>query len=342
MPFHRRAGSRGGVTPPALSAHRPRRLWLGLLRLLLVALVLLPWALAVRANWGAARGYAWRVSLPYLGAALLVLLATMVACGVAWWWLLRRMGTHLPLHQAISIWLTAQMARYIPGPAWDVAGRAALCGRAGLDVSRVSVGLVVELATAIMAYATLVLVALPFWPLHTGDWGWLTPPLRLLPLLVPFGLLALYPPLLGRGVNLALRLLRRPAVTLDLSFRTILWLWFFELLLRVGEGLGFALFVRATLTIRPIGLPMLIGAHSAAWLVGFLAIFAPSGIGVREGVLAYTLTPLVPLSVGAAVAVGYRLCVSLRDLLAFALARAISRPADGAASVPAQMPSPTR
>jgi hypothetical protein len=250
------------------------------------------------------------------------------------------MGTSLPLRQAVGIWLTAQMARYIPGPAWDVAGRAALCARAGLDVTRVSVGLVMELATAVMAYAALVLAALPFWPLPPGGER-----LRLLPLLVPLGLLALYPPLLSRGANAVLRLLRRSPVHLAGRYGDVLSLWCLEVLLRIGEGVAFALFLRSLLSFPLSRVPMLVGAHSAAWLVGFFAIFAPSGLGVREGVLAYALTPLMPLSVAAAAAVGYRLCVSGRDLLAFGLARLLSRPQEpvradpapqGAAPLPAQ------
>jgi uncharacterized membrane protein YbhN (UPF0104 family) len=43
----------------------------------------------------------------------------------------------------------------------------------------------------------------------------------------------------------------------------------------------------------PAGLPSLIAIFNAAQIIGFLALFAPAGIGVREGVLSVGLQPLV-------------------------------------------------
>jgi len=138
--------------------------------------------------------------------------------------------------------------------------------------------------------------------------------------LVLFVILVSIPRVLGAGLRLVFRLAgldagQVPGTTATFGVRwvvlhTLVWL---------AYGLAFALFVRglgleqATLSLA--------AAFSAAYLLGYLAFFAPAGIGVREGVLIALIRP----SLGAAavgVAVLARLWMTLVELVpagAFAL-----------------------
>jgi glycosyltransferase 2 family protein len=53
----------------------------------------------------------------------------------------------------------------------------------------------------------------------------------------------------------------------------------------LGWWFGFWLTARALVTVRIHDLPVYAGAHGVAWLVGFVAVYAPGGLGVREAVL---------------------------------------------------------
>lgn len=61
---------------------------------------------------------------------------------------------------------------------------------------------------------------------------------------------------------------------------------------------------------------LLASAFVGAWLIGYLAVFVPTGIGVREGALALLLGGVLPATVTAAAALGYRVLIALRDLVA--------------------------
>lgn len=65
------------------------------------------------------------------------------------------------------------------------------------------------------------------------------------------------------------------------------------------------LFLNSTLIVAAIPLAM---------LSGFLAFWAPGGIGVREGVIVAILTLQLPLTVAATIAISYRLICILIDL----------------------------
>jgi hypothetical protein len=81
-------------------------------------------------------------------------------------------------------------------------------------------------------------------------------------------------------------------------------------------GYGFALWLLARGLLPHAGLDLLpaIAVFTASYLAGFLALFAPGGIGVREGV--FILMLQAPLGIGAAsaLAVASRLLLTVTEL----------------------------
>ena len=60
-------------------------------------------------------------------------------------------------------------------------------------------------------------------------------------------------------------------------------------------------------SVSPASLPLFVCISALAGVIGFLAIFAPAGIGVREGILLLALTPVISAGPAALVAVLARL-----------------------------------
>jgi uncharacterized membrane protein YbhN (UPF0104 family) len=60
-----------------------------------------------------------------------------------------------------------------------------------------------------------------------------------------------------------------------------------------------------------------IGMFAIAWIVAFVTMVSPGGIGVREAVLLAGLTPAYGAGTALGVAVLYRVVTSLGDLIAF-------------------------
>ena len=136
-------------------------------------------------------------------------------------------------------------------------------------------------------------------------------------LALPVFLVVLAPPMLGRLVDLALRLTKRPALEQRPTWRGI------------GAGVAWQLVawlfagLQVYLLAAPVGLPggmlgflLATGGYALAWTVGFLAIVVPAGVGVREVVLGATLGGAVATGGAVMVVLLSRVLLTVVDLAA--------------------------
>ena len=79
-------------------------------------------------------------------------------------------------------------------------------------------------------------------------------------------------------------------------------------------GVAFVLIVLSLSDIAWADVPLLVGAFNLAAVLGIVAFFAPAGLGVREGVLAGFLVPVVGGPVAATLVIVVRLLTVLTDL----------------------------
>jgi hypothetical protein len=147
----------------------------------------------------------------------------------------------------------------------------------------------------------------------------------LLMALVAF-LIALHPRFMGWAVKLAARALRRRPFPIDLSYRQVLGyvgLYFINWLL---FGVALYVFIRSFYSLELSSILYLSGAFSLSSVIGILALFAPSGLGVREGILAIFLNQVMPTSVALVVSVASRLWITVAELAAAGIVYVFVRP----------------
>lgn len=282
-----------------------------LLQGLAAGLVLLFWFQALVRNWDEIAAYQWHIDWAWLLAAQGLLLIQSLLLASIWWYALRLMGVAAPWRLAASLWLKTQIARYAPGGVWDVAGRLALGHQEGLSVRALSASMALEMALQVLS-ASLFLLAAPLLRGEVISVAYLV----VAAILAVACLLMATPPIFSRLVNLALRLLRRPPLAIQMTYWDMLVLLAARLLGHLLLGVGFVFFARGVTEISWSQAPALMAAYVGAWLIGFVALIVPMGIGVREGVLALLLRGMFPLSVIGAIALGYRTWLLVRDLLA--------------------------
>jgi uncharacterized membrane protein YbhN (UPF0104 family) len=156
--------------------------------------------------------------------------------------------------------------------------------------------------------------------------------------LAPVFLAMLHPRVVSFGLNLALRVLRRPlleqraglgTMTIALAWTLLGWALFglhAWLLARASGGSGFLL---AT------------GAYALAFTAGFLVIIAPGGVGVREAALAVALGPALPAGAPLVVALASRVVMTVADLVWAAIAVFLIRRPSGNEEAPAGLVTDT-
>lgn len=131
------------------------------------------------------------------------------------------------------------------------------------------------------------------------------------------GAVLLHPAVFTRVFNAALRLARRPPIGVVPRLRDFLRPVVFTTLMWLCAGLALYFTVRAFTDVPLTTVPTFVSAAAVGITVGFLAIFSPSGLGVREWVFLKLLPTVVvaggPL-VGAAV-IANRILQTLVELV---------------------------
>lgn len=295
--------------------------------------------LLLRDQWGrfaglrsAVGGLEWRRHPAFLGAALGAAVLNLFWMAVAWVALYRDTGGSLGYGRGVRVWLVTNLGRYIPGKVWHITGLTAhLKERGGSGagaLSSIFTFQVIVLLTGLAAGVGLLggdLARLP-----AGS------PLRFI-LLGALLLALLHPAVVRRALRLAATVFRED--TGDVrppSVRRIAGGGLILLVAWLLYGLSLLWFVRAS-TGSPAGsLLTLTGIYAVSYLAGYVVLLAPGGLVVREGALTVLLAALTPLSaaMSAAVAVGFRVLVTLSELLGLGLSFLLPTDRSGAGSGP--------
>lgn len=259
-----------------------------------------------------------------LGSALLLLIAFLLASR-SWGWMVRDLGGEDPGPIVSSrVVLLANLGRYLPGKVWQIAGLAWLGRQAGVPATvSTSAGVLLQC----FGLAAAALAALPALVMASGDLQSL-----LLPGVILLILLAAVstPRLLRRGLVPIFRLAKLPVSEIPEGSPAFGPRWLgLHLLVWGMYGIAFLLLLRS---IGVEGHPLFFAStFAAAYLAGYLALFAPAGFGVREGVLVALLRPEIG---GAAVGVALlaRVWITVVEILpagVLALHRSSRREGEG-------------
>jgi glycosyltransferase 2 family protein len=229
----------------------------------------------------------------------------------AWRRVVLSMGEQLGFIPAARIWFVASLGKYIPGKVWAVAGTAVLARRAGVQPSAAVAAALVLQALALASGAAVVGLT------ARSTFSDLSPEMApvlgalLLACIGGAGALASQSFLdrvnryLPRGIP-PLRAIR-PG-TLMLSFGANLLAW-------VAYGLALLLLSRGVLPDISLGLPQAIGVFTCSYLAGFLALFAPGGLGPRESVFLLVLAGDIGLKPAAGLALASRILLTGTEVL---------------------------
>lgn len=274
---------------------------------------------AIVAQWGDIALALGRVGVVAPLLALLSVLAGLGASAMSWRALLVAFGERLPLSLALRVFFVGQLGKYVPGGVWPVLAQMELGRAEGARRQRVATVALVVLAVNVTTGLVVAVAGLPLTSAHALHRAWwaLTA--------LPVGLVALHPRVLTALVNGSLRLVRRGELAQPLTGRAVLGasLWSIVMWLLYG--------VQTFVLVRPLAEPgdrllaLATGAYALAWVVGFLVVVAPAGIGAREGMLVVALAPAMTASAATTVAVVSRLVMTGGDLAWAAAAGAASR-----------------
>lgn len=219
-----------------------------------------------------------------------IVLLTYAALIQSWRMLMSGWGSTIGYGAAIRIWTIANLGRYVPGKVWSVGALVVLARREGANpiaaAGAALLGTLINIGAGFGIVAITgasVLDALdPRYRIVTwvGSAGFVLGVLllpRLLPVLLAW--------LARRRESLVppAQPLARRVIWAAVAINCLSW---------VGYGVAFAVLTRAVLPTVSGALPTFVAIWTASYLVGYLVLIAPGGIGARDTALGLALVSL--------------------------------------------------
>ncbi len=287
-------------------------------------------------QWPQVRAALGQLAVSDVIGATLAVIAALGCMMLAWRALLADLGSPLPVPAAIRVMFLGQLGKYVPGAVWAVAAQVGLAQDYRVPKRRSGTASLVSMAITLVAGLIMAGITLPLASAGALRHYWWV--LACIPVIM----IGLYPRVTRYGLDLALRIIRRPGLDKPLSLggmaRAVGW-----------TALGWIFFgVHAWLLVSAIAgkslhvLLLSAGGYALAWTVGFLLIPFPGGIGPREVALIAVLSPVMPRGPALVIALASRVVMTAGDLVWAGLAALIgrrSRPSrDAAAPTPGTAP----
>lgn len=213
-------------------------------------------------------------------------------------------------HIAPAVWLPS-LGRYIPGKVLTVAWAASLLRQRGVSspVAMTIPFLMTSLALMVgLTLATPLIIWHPVSNLLPLAWGW--------GVVCFVGSLVCCHPRVITGVgNYTLQRLRRQGRIVLPGPRRYLLVVLLIAAQFVPAGVALWLLARSLTEVSLLWLPILISGVALSASISLLAIFAPGGIGVREGIMLVILTPVVGGGLAAVLVIAQRCLHTVAELV---------------------------
>jgi hypothetical protein len=275
-----------------------RRFWIRALQGLAGLAVVAFAARSLVRNWEQLRSQPleWHVAPGWLALSALVVWLMYALLIVAWRTMLAGWGQPIDGWTSARIWTVSSLGKYLPGKVWAVAGMALMAQRAGIAPWAATGSAVVLQVLAIGTGAAVAGLTgrAAIEVAHPGSSVALA--VLVTGAAASIGLL-LWPPFLRRLLRFAAPSTGSggtpPATSIGFGIAANLVAW-------VGYGLALWLLARGLLPAAGLRPALAVAVFTASYLAGFLALFAPGGLGVREGLFILMLQG--PLGIGAATA----------------------------------------
>jgi hypothetical protein len=262
-------------------------------------------------NWDELRAQPleWSIQPGWILLSAIVVWSMYGLLIAAWQRMLLAWGRGLDLWSASRIWTVSSLGKYLPGKVWAVAGMAVMAQRAGIGAGPATGSAII---LQILAIGTGAAVAvLTGWGSLRDNYPGAGTGLVVLLAAATAGIgLFLWPRVMRRVLRIAapdVAVVNPPvgALLFGLVANVVAW---------VGYGLALWLLARGLLPEAGLGLLRAIAVFTASYLAGFLALFAPGGIGVREGVFILMLQGPIGIGAATALAIASRLLLTVTEL----------------------------
>lgn len=280
-----------------------------------IALVAVLFVRSLQANWHSIKDLDLSPDI-HVVLALICFVLSIVASGIAWGHIVEKLTKiGVPTREVIRIHLASWLLKYIPGQAGSLLNKLSWAKKRHIDGKMITASFIYEntfllLASAITSIPIL-LIALS--EKFSEDTSLFLPLLAALPVVV----LVMTPRAFAILLNFLFRVLKKqPLTSTELLSNKDNARFLAEFTIpRLINGAAFV-FLAISLLGIPSSLYLTFGAiYILAGIIGLLAIFVPSGLGVREAVITLFASAYIPVEQAVALALLARFYATIADII---------------------------
>ena len=237
-----------------------------------------------------------------------------------WHYITKINGCAIPYRKAVTSYLYSILGKYIPGKVFMLAARLAYYKEENAPLSKVTVCFFIENVCTLLGAAMLFIVSLLFFPNSLlQDYKWVTL------LLIAAFFVCIHPKIINFFLRIIGKIIKKD-LEIPMKYSQMLKV----VLLFIGNwliiGVGFFILTKSIYpTVDASHLLFCAGIWGVSAIMGILAVFAPSGLGVREGIIVAGLMLIMPESEAVIISVVSRLWQTIPELILVVLAFLYSR-----------------
>lgn len=257
-------------------------------------------------------------NVPIFIASSVLLMAHLILAGLTWDCVTRTAGAHLGFRKAFAIHYLSQVGKYVPGKVWAAMGKYGLSRNAGLPPVQIGQGLILE--TIFIVLGCLVML-IPLMPVAAVEAGMGAAAGTVMAVFLACVLLASVHPFFFQKLAAIAGKVMKTNVTLRKCRFT-------EMLALLPIYIGLFAFLGGAFWLLSLSfgleLPFFPGIfiYPAAMGIGYLAIFAPGGLGARELTTVWLIHLVIPdcePGLAEMVSLVARLWVTAGEVVAFGI-----------------------
>lgn len=250
----------------------------------------------------------------YLLFSIVFLISSIFNFALIWQFITIKNNCQIPLEKGIIAWFYSELGKYIPGKFFLLAGKIYYYKQEGMSAKRISFCFFLETVCTLLAASFIFVISLIFIKnaaLETYKYY--------IYLLILLFVICLHPRIIETPVNIIMKMLNKEKVYILVSYLDILEITGLYVVNFLLLGVSLYFLVSSLYEIKISNFFFLTGSYSLAFLLGIISLFAPSGIGVREGVLILALKHIMPNSIAGIISLVSRVWMTGTELLLIAL-----------------------
>lgn len=248
----------------------------------------------------------------YMFFSVIVIFISMIYPVFVWKFLIRSMGEKINTLSALRTWFISNLGRYVPGKVLQFAGLVYFARKEGVD-GKIAIQSV--LYSQITANGLGLLMGLSLLTIKSTSAKFPNSFHVTLILIAIFLFVLWFPSFFLRSSNYFLTKFNKQTIEQSLSRKHYLIYLLLQIVNWMLMSVSFILLINAYTGLSVTGNPEVLFILPLSWTIGLIALFAPGGLGVREGAMSYWLSNFIPIHYALVLPWIYRIMITLTEII---------------------------